>query len=145
MYIQLNGNNKITFMKFIDYLFYRVYMCYNKTNDIPMFKSVIFVSAILVFSTSFIWVNTLLILHPNIETKYYGLFSFLPCLPIYFRYHKKISILKRKYKDSKYNKTIPDWFCLYGMFTISLAIGITLGISGHLFLEYLGIIENLCQ
>lgn len=110
-------------MIFFDYIFYRLYIYYERYNYAPMYNSVVYLTVIIGGLTCCIWQSLLDILPPDTSKR-----SFIAAITIflliYYRYKNRIEILKRKFKCSKYNKSIPDWIMVWGTLAFSFIIGI---------------------
>lgn len=125
-------------MKFLDYIFYRSYVHYEKNNDMPMLTSVVLVSTVLICLTSFVWF-TIIDLFTCKLPKYHG---YLVALPIYFivylRYRKEKNDILIRYKDSKYNKIIPLW-SYFVLLLLCFAFGIVITHPIHKYIVECGL------
>ena len=109
-------------MKFFDYIFYRSYMYYKRHDDLPFSTSVFLVSSEILILTGFVWMGMLDILLPQMPKHAY-LVTLIMYLFVYFRYRNRVDTLKQAFKNSKYNRQIPDWMCAWGALIPSVIIG----------------------
>ena len=110
-------------MKFFDYIFFRSYRFYKRHNDLPMHSSAAIITAEILVLTSCLWGNLLYLLLPNMPKHAY-IISWTYYFCVYFKYRKKKKILFQEFKTCKYNKSIPDWVCIWGTLIPSIILGV---------------------
>lgn len=110
-------------MKFFDYIFYRSYLLYKRHNDMPMLSSVIIVASEILVLTGWLWGGLTDIILPKIPKHAYPI-TLTVCILVYLRYRKKVKEIMREFAHSKYNKSIPDWMCIWGTLIPSIILGV---------------------
>lgn len=111
-----------TIMKFFDYIFFRSYKYYKRHNHLPMQSSVIIVMSEILSLTSWLFVSLSDYLLPKLPKHGYAI-TLIVYLLFYYRYHKKKNIIFQEFKNSKYNKSITDWMCIWGTLIPSIILG----------------------
>ena len=115
-------------MEMIDYIFYRVYWAYKKKRESAKILSLLYMTMLLAFfAFPFALFLCELLRNPWHGNDAYLYSIYLLTVFIYscFRYfpNKKIRRINKKFDNSHYNRTIPNW-CFFAVLPLSVAWGI---------------------
>ena len=123
-------------MGLFDYLFYRVYIHYQKHGEYDLWGPSIFVGACMVLLSSPIWLEAYYILFGK---EHYRIYLVTVCIITilwsFLRYKKRKERIIMKYANSKYNRRIPI-FLIYSMTIVFFIIAIVcLELLDHFILD----------
>lgn len=111
-------------MKLLDYYFYRTYLFQKARGNPALFGGSLFTTLITICFSAPIWLPVFDAITNDKVLQRVLSYSFLVVCFVfsYYRYKREKDRILREFKDSKYNKLIPNW-CFAALVPISCLIG----------------------